>query len=350
MPLMLMSNPGLHLALLGNPRRAKKSKKRRGRKARFGFPSRKRFTQARWRALRRVGRRYRIKGGSAYRVRSVKVGVKRRSRRKTHLSGISWSGRLGGVRYRGAIRRRGSRKYRRAAWTNPRRRRTRTRNNPMKAIRGYVSALKSAPKDILGIFKGPKKIKHIAFAAGGAIGTYMAGGLFTARVLVPVLGKVGAASFMDNPTAKRVVGGLVPFSLGYAASRFVKGDIGKALLVGGALASLVEIIQPGMIGTLITRTPVVATVAAAVPAPATTGPVSGMYGLGAYVDSPAYQGVGAYVDSPAYQGVGAYVDSPAYQGVGENDDEDELAGVPEMAGMGDYLTQGDKYMDSYLAN
>jgi hypothetical protein len=338
MPLMLLSNPGLHLALLGNPRR--RSKKR------FGFGSRKRFTQARWRAKRRVGRRFRIKGGGSYRVRSANV-RKHRARGKRHLTGISWSGRLGGVSYRGAIRRRGARKYRSAAWTNPRRRRRSHRKNPMRAFSGYVSALKKSPKEVLGVFKGPKKIKHIAFAAGGALGTYMAGGVFTARVLTPALARFPAvAGVMANPIASRVIGGLIPFTLGFVASKFIKGEIGKALLVGGGLASIVEIAKPGMIGQLMHTTPVVsavaAPVAAAAGAGASAGPVHGMLGLGAYVDSPAYQGVGAYVDSPAYQGVGDAEDDAG---------DDEMAGIgaaDDLAGVDGYLEQGSDYLNSYL--
>ncbi len=348
MPLMLLSNPGLHLALLGNPRR----KRRKGR-GKFGFPSRKRFTQARWRARARVGKRFRIKGGGSYRVLGVSRKMKRGSRRKIHRKGISWSGRKGGIRYRGAVRRRGARKYRRAVWTNPRKRKTK-RNNPMKVVSSYIKALKGAPRDIASTFKGPKKIKHTLFAAGGAVGTYMLGGVFTSQVLVPALGRLGAGGFMANPTAQRIVGGLVPFSLGYAMSKFIKGDIGKALAVGGAVASLVEIVAPGYVGQLLNRTPVVQQVAAAAPAAASNGPVHGMSGLAGYVDAPAYQGVGGYVDAPAYQGVGdaddlaGYVDAPAYQGVGE---EDAQAGDDDtMAGVDGYIEEGSKYMESYLSN
>jgi hypothetical protein len=344
MPLMLLSNPGLHLALLGNPRRRKK--KGRGR---FGFPSRKRFTQARWRARSRVGKRFRIKGGGRYRVMGVSRKMKRGSRRKIHRAGISWSGRKGGIRYYGAVKRRGARKYRRAVWTNPRKRKSK-RKNPMKVVSSYIRALKGAPRDIASTFKGPKKVKHILFAAGGAVGTYMLGGVFTSQALVPALNKLGAGNFLSNPTASRIVGGLVPFSLGYAMSKFIKGDIGRALAVGGAVASLVEIVSPGLVGSLINRAPVVQQVAAAAPAAASAGPVNGMAGLSGYVDSPAYQGVGGYVDSPAYQGVGddsdlaGYVDSPAYQGVGEEDAGDD----DTMAGVEGYIEDGSKYMESYL--
>ncbi len=352
MTVMLMSNPGLHLALLGNPFRKTS-------KTRFGYPSRKRYTQAVWRAKKRTGHRFKVKGGGRYVIKS-RSGVKHRGKRH-HVKGIAWSGRLGGVSYRGLLKRSGSRSYHKVAWTNPRRRTSKGSIMKIKALSGYVGALKRAPREILSTFKGPKKIKHIAYAAGGALGTYALGGMVTASVLVPLLNKVGAGAVLGNPIAKRVVGGLVPFTLGFVASKFVRNaDIKKALMVGGAAASLVEILAPGMIGGLINRvtssTPMLAPVAAALPAAAKAGSVNGMDGLDGYVDSPAYQGTGGYVDSPAYQGTGAadqmdgYVDSPAYQGTG---DDDDLAGGgvgddEAMAGVDGYLTDGQKYMDSYL--
>jgi hypothetical protein len=281
MTMLLMSNPGLHLALLGNPR--KKKKVRRGKSSR-------RHTRSR--------------------------SPKRRGR---------------------------------ARGTHP------ARKNPMKAVSAYVGALKRAPREILSTFKGPKKIKHALFAAGGAVGTYALGGIVTAKLLVPALNAVGAGTVMSHPIAKRVIGGLVPFTVGYVASRFVRSpDIKKAIQVGGAVASLMEIAMPGMIGGLIARAtpmPVLAMAPAAATA-AVKGPVSGMNGLGGYVDSPAYQGTGGYVDSPAYQGTGdndevdGYVDSPAYQGTGA--DDDLAASDDVMAGVDGYMEQGQKYLDSYL--
>jgi hypothetical protein len=344
MTVMLMSNPGLHLALLGNPL------------PRRGFPSRKRLTQAQWRAKHRTGRLHKIKGGGRYRISSHSA-VKHRGKRH-HVKGIAWSGRLGGVAYRGSLKRSGSRSYHKVAWTNPRRRHSRKNPMKIKALSGYMSAVKRAPREILSTFKGPKKIKHIAFAAGGALGTYALGGMVTASVIVPLLNRVGAGSFMGSPTVKRVLGGMVPFTLGFVASKFIRNaDLKKAVMVGGAVASLVEIVSPGMIGSLINRVtasaPMLAPAAAALPATAKAGPVNGMAGLSGYVDSPAYQGTGGYVDSPAYQGTGdmtdqmdGYVDSPAYQGTG---DDDDLAGPDDaMAGVDGYLTEGQKYMDSYL--
>jgi hypothetical protein len=338
MPLMLMSNPGLHLALLGNP----------GLK-RHGFPSRKRFTQASWRAKKRVGKRYKIKGGGSYRVSRASV-IKRRSSPKRHAAGISWSGKLGGVRYSGAVRRGHSRSAIKTAWTNPRRRKHRSsRRNPVGVINQYIGAVKRAPHEVMAVFKGRNKIKNIAYAAGGAVGTYAIGGIITASVVVPVLNMVGAGRILANPIGKRVVGGLVPLTVGFVANKFIKGDIGKALMVGGAAASIIELVSPGMIARLVYGTPVVGPMAvAAAPAAAVRGPVNGMEGLGGYVDANAYQGTGGYVDANAYQGTGeveGYVDANAYQGTG--DTEDDLAS-DDLAGVDGYLTDSSKYMQTYL--
>lgn len=226
----------------------------------------------------------------------------------------------------------------------------------MGMLNQYVSAAKRAPKEILGVFKGRNKIKHIAFAAGGAVGTFALGGILTSSVLAPAMSMVGAGGILANPMARRVIGGLMPFTVGYVASKFVKGDIGKALLVGGAAASLLELVSPGMVARLTYRTPVVGPrLVAAAPAAAVRGPVNGLDG---YVDAKAYQGTGevdGYVDAKAYQGTGddldGYVDAKAYQGTGEVGDDmaDDLAGEDdELAGVDGYLTDANKYMQTYL--
>jgi hypothetical protein len=278
--MMLMSNPGLHLALLGNP------------------PRRKRRSHSRTR--RNCGNP--------------------RSRR------------------RASVRRHHHHR-------NPRR-------NPVGVVHQYVSAVKAGPREVLGIFKGRNKIKNIAFALGGAVATYAIGGIANTSVLTPALNAVGAGAALNNPMAKRVIGAAVPFTLGFAANKLIKGEIGKAMLVGGVIASIAEAVSPGLIARLAYKVPQVGPVAvAAAPAAAVTGPVNGMNGLGGYVDARAYNGTGeelaGYVDARAYNGTGeelaGYVDARAYNGTGGlGDDEDDLAGV------GDYLTASSKYLDTYL--
>ena len=291
MPLMLMSNPGLHLAVLGNPGKKKKT----------------------W------------------------------SRKTSRGSAGNAASRLAWWRHHHNPR------------SKPTRRKHSTRSNPVGALNSYISAVKRAPSEVIGVFKGRNKVKHIAFAAGGAVGTFALGGIITANVVAPLLARVGGGAILASPIGKRLIGGLTPFTIGYVASKFVKGDIGKALLVGGAAASLIELVSPGMIAGLVYRTPVVGpTIIAAAPAAAVKGPVNGLDG---YVAAQAYQGTGddldGYVAAQAYQGTGddladdldGYVDAQAYQGTGEM--EDDLAS-DEMAGVDGYLTDANKYMETYL--
>ncbi len=220
----------------------------------------------------------------------------------------------------------------------------------MSTVSQYVSAVKRAPREVLAVFKGRNKIKHIAFAAGGAIGTYALGGIATSSLIAPLLARVGGGALLASPIGSRVIGGMVPFTLGYIGSKFVKGDIGKALMVGGAAASMLELLAPGMIARLVYRVPTVGPMAvASAPAAAVKGPVNGMDG---YVDAKAYQGTGGYVDAKAYQGTGSdelagYVDAKAYQGTG--DLADDLAGEDDdLAGVDGYLTEAGGYLQPYL--
>jgi hypothetical protein len=214
----------------------------------------------------------------------------------------------------------------------------------------YISAVKRAPSEVLSVVKH-HKLKTLLFTAGGAVGTYALGGILTAQFVAPMLARFGGGAILTSPIGKRVVGGLTPFTIGFIASKFVKGNIGKALAVGGAAASIVELVSPGMLASLVYRTPIVGPAAvAAAPAAAVRGPVNGLEG---YVDAKAYQGTGGYVDAKAYQGTGdmdedsvdGYVDAKAYQGTG--DMEDDLAS-DDLAGVDGYLTDASKYMETYL--
>ena len=332
MPLMLMSNPGLHLALLGNPRR----------KAKHGFSSRKRFTQALWKAKRRVGKTFKIKGGGSYRIGAL-VGVRgRRGSPKSHATGISWTGRKGGFAYRGTVKRRGHRRTRLTTFTNPLR-------NPMKLVSDYVGALKSAPQTVISTVKGPNKLKNIAYMGAGALGSYfLAGTVVGLMKKIPVAGKIA-----DNPIGSRIFGAAANFTIGYVASKFVKGDAGKAILAGSIVAAVIEAAMPGGMDKLVAKLPFVGkkvTDTKAVVAQA----VNGLLGIDGYVDAPSYQGVG-FLPGMSVDG---YVDAPSYQGVGEDalaaDARDMLAGDNDMAGDNDlagfpYLEDSNKFQASYLA-
>ncbi len=230
---------------------------------------------------------------------------------------------------------------------------TRSRRNPMSVAtlgKSYVAAAKKTPTEVLGVLKGRHKIRSALFTAGGAVGMYALGGVVTASALVPALNAIGAGPLLANQWGKRIVGGLVPFTLGFGISRFLKGDLGKAALVGGGLASILELAAPGMIARLVYRAAPVAVAAA--PVAAVKGPVNGMDGIDGYVDAKAYQGTGGYVDAKAYQGTGdvedqmdGYVDAKAYQGTGDVDDD--LAS-DDLAGVDGYLTDASKFMETYL--
>ena len=218
---------------------------------------------------------------------------------------------------------------------------------------GIVSTAKRMPGEIASTFKGKHKIKHILYTAGGAVGTYVLGGLAVSAAVVPGLNMIGMGDKVAAiPYASRAIGALAPFVLGYLASKTLfKGEIGKALLVGGAVASIVEALMPGEIGKLIH--PGAAAVAAAVPAvtpvaaAAVKGPVNGMDGLDGYVSAMSYQGTGGmsgYVSANSYQGTGGYVSANSYQGTG--DDGDDLA--DDGSDMGTFLDAAQNYMQPYL--
>lgn len=378
MPLMLLSNPGLHLALLGNPKR---SGKRAGKKS-FGFATRKLWTQAKRRAIARVGRTFKIKGGGRYKVHSSgSTGYHRAGRPRIHAPGISWSGRKGGIGYTGTISRRGKRSF--ARWTNPRHHRKprkhtmSRRRNPF--VGDLVANVKSIPNDIKATFSGPKVIKNVAFAAGAGVGCFMLGGM-----LIKMLKDKGPAAvqaqLVGNPQSDmklRVINASAPLLVGVLAAIFIKDKTLKtAIIAGSAIAAAVEVAKPGMVGdtlAMVTGGIKTASTAALPPAAAATvntavakveevAKTNGL--LGAYADVPSYQGsaglagllgytgapaysgsaglLGAYADVPSYSGTGEYTDVPSYSGTGDLASDDlagpnDLADDTVLAGLGTYL-------------
>jgi hypothetical protein len=274
MPLMLLSNPGLHLAVLGNP----------SAKAAHGFGSRKMFRQAERRAHRRVGKTFMLKGqASGYSVGSIKLN---KSGVPKKVVGVPWSGRRGVFRYSGVIKKKGG-ASKRATWTNP----LRVLRNPMSAISNYVGAVKSAVPTTLATLKKPSA-KGIGFAAAGLVGTYALGGIIAAKVIVPGLNKVPAlASFAGSNIGKRVIGASIPLLIGAGASLVVKGDNGKAILAGSVIAAVMEAAMPGTLVKLLSKLPVIGSkfaTASYLPTSMATGaaaqgPVNGLAGLGAIV-------------------------------------------------------------------
>lgn len=364
--LVTMSNPGLHLAVIGNPGR----KKRRSRKGK-SMARRRRMTSAQKKALakgfrarglpvpaklrtnpgtkagaRKSRRKLRRKqlskrrsAAKAYRkrARGYHVVVRRKTgRRKTNRRfGRSYgikTGRKGTISFR---RRKGGRS--RLVATNPRRRRSRrsrrrTRTNPPLTAASWMKGITSMPQNVMGIFKGKDMVPNLGMAGLGAVSGIVVGGMTRGFVLGAV-GKV-APNIASNRLVQGVLGGLITYSGGYVAGRMlIKNDRRRiAFVTGSATAALVQLLFPGAITGMLTRIPVVGPMMANLP---------GMSGLGAYVAAPGYQGVGrypqplaGYVEAPGYQAVGydpavagnddalagelgAYVAAPGYQGVGD---------------------------------
>lgn len=408
MSAVMMSNPGLPLAVYGNPRRRGKHRRnptfsyharragrftkslgisapnRRALKRKLALTmpgwsissikmlgaSRRRHkgttmtkTSHRSRAFSRrrarytVGRTYR-KRGKGY-VRITRAHIRRHAKRPLRHPAVWWSGKKGKIMYFGTGTRRGRKGFRRIRFTNPRRRHHRRhyRSNPGTTIKAYVGGLTSAPSRIMSNLKGRGAIKHaVAMAAGGAA-TYIAGGIITRTVVSPLLNKIGLSTVMANPTAQRVVGAAMPYTMAFALSKLgMFRKYAAALNLGGALASIVELIMPGWIGNQLMMVPGIASL----PGFQTMSGLGGLHGgvnglagyfgvdvLAGYVQAPSYAGVGGYVQAPSYAGVGSpealagYVQAPSYAGVGQ---AEALAG---SAGIGSYLDHGD-YTKSYL--
>jgi len=135
-----------------------------------------------------------------------------------------------------------------------------------------------------------------------------------------------------------VVGGLLPYTAAFAITKLVGkklgSDVCSALMLGGALASVVELIRPGMVGDLLKKAglgqlpyagPALAGLGAL------SGPVCGLgYGdmLAGYVEAPSYAGTAGYVEAPSYAGTAGYVEAPSYAGT---------AGLGSEALAGTYL-------------
>jgi hypothetical protein len=171
----------------------------------------------------------------------------------------------------------------------------------------------------MSLFKGPGMVKNVGFAAAGAIGSFMIGGVISHKLLKPLLEKVApsfAAQVADPTTIQaRVVGGLLPYTAAFAISKLLGKKIGSdatsALLLGGALASIVELIRPGLVGDGLKKLGL-----GSIPQLAGLGALSGpVCGLGysdqlaGYYQAQAYQGQSAGV-----RGLEGIVSVPAYQG------------------------------------
>jgi hypothetical protein len=365
--LLTLSNPGLPLAIIGNPspRRRRGSKensmlflRRRARRARRTRRSlsRKQLAALRkgWKLMARRHRRSRRNPGTksgarkarrkgrrkqmrarrllarryARKLRGFKIVVRRKagrrkaSRRFTRKYGIK-TGRRGTISFRA-----GKGKRKKLVATNPRRRRSHRRRSHRRnpsigaMARGWTGGLTGLTK-APSLFKGKDLLPSALFAAGGMVGSLVAGGVLRGTIM-GVVGKF-APTLAANTMVQGVLGAAISYTGGYAAGTLLIKDAKKrqAFITGAAAAAVLGLIFPGKINALLIKIPVLGPMLAKMP------------GMSGYVSAPAYQGVGiqdqlaGYVSAPAYQGVqglgyddalagelGAYVNAPAYQGVG----------------------------------
>jgi hypothetical protein len=213
------------------------------------------------------------------------------------------------------------------------------RRNPNLAATGkaYVGGLTGTPSKVMGLFKGRGAGKNILFTAGGLVGTYIVGGMVSRAVG----GMLANVPVLNSPMGQRITGALFPYTIGFVGSRFVKdAKLKSALMVGGGIASIIELLMPGKVGELVGRIPGVSALqmgaggaaAAQAAVAAEQGPVEGLGQtmLAGYVDAPSYAGTAGYVDAPSYAGTGEYVDAPGYSGT---------AGLGQEMLAGNYLEE-----------
>lgn len=350
---VVMSNPGLEFAMVGNPgpkRRGRKPQKKGGRKmARRrrsftkkqaqalakGFRARGMAVPAKIRAkLRNPGtkagarkarrkkrikqlrkrrataKRYRRKARGYKVVVRRKAGRRKKSRRFSKRTGIR-TGRKGTISFRGG---RGRRK--KLIATNP---------GGALSFKGWTSGFTDLPKNLPKLLKGKKMVSNVLYMGGGALVSTMAGGLARGAVL-GAIGQV-APTIASSRIVQGVVGAATSYTGGYLVAKvLIKNKTSQAAFItGSAAAAIVSAIFPGQINAMLTSIPMI-------------GPqLSMLPGMDGYVSAPSYQGVGSYVEAPGYQGIGldpsdavagigmddmlagglsSYVEAPGYQGVG----------------------------------
>jgi len=203
----------------------------------------------------------------------------------------------------------------------------RRRFNPSIAM--ITTPVTSIPANLKSILTGSIKDKAIkgAAAVGGAT-VALAGGAIVAKQVSRFVPAAALNLPVVGMFVPRLVGGGSALLVASVVAKFapLKPDQKKALLAGGALVAVLEVVKPGLSGSLLAKIPFVGKLVG-------NTPVSG---LGAYVEASSYQGIGTYVEAPGYQGIGTYVEAPGYQGIGEHGDN-MVAGyvsAPSYQGVG----------------
>lgn len=345
---VIMSNPGLEFAMIGNPgprRRRRRPQKKRKKAMAFtkkqaqglakGFRKRSLPVPAKIRRkLKRNPKRSSQKRGWAGRRKiRQKTLKKRRALAKRYRRKVSRGTKVVARRKKG--RRKTNRKFskrtgirtgRRGNISFRRRRRT-IATNPARAVsvKTWTDGITNLPSNLGSIFKGKKMAGNVLFAAGGVLTSATVGNLARGAVL----GAIGNAmpGIASNRIVQGVLGAATSYTSGYLIGKMVikNKSSQNAFITGSAVAAIVSAIFPGQINAMLTSIPVIGPQLAVLP------------GMDGYVSAPSYQGVGTYVEAPGYQGVGmdpsdavagigmddmlagdlgTYVEAPGYQGVG----------------------------------
>jgi hypothetical protein len=287
--ILTCSNPGMELAVLGNP----------GRKVIkydwTGVPKSKR--KALYQLAERWSKRKSVDGPYS----GVKVGIRRRSTKPRKVVGHPRTGRVGSVDFI-------SKHTSRVVGTNPMRRFKHyvAKLNPMPAAAGVLNDVKALPGDVKGIFAKP--ITGVPFALGGAAVALTGGAIVTNRVLSPLIARMPASiqGFLTGAIGRRVLTAALAYGLGKAAAKYapVSPDKKRAIEAGAVAAALIEAIRPGLAGQTLSKIPYIGQ--------PVFGAASSVQGLGIYMPpAPAYDANG---DSTRALTMSGYESMPAYTG------------------------------------
>lgn len=268
--ILTCSNPGLELAVLGNP----------GRKAIHydwtGVPKSKR------KALYQLAERWSKRKSTDGPYSGVKVGIRRKRTHPRKVVGHPRTGRVGSVDFI-------SKHTSRVVGTNPMRRFKHyvAKLNPMPAATGVINDVKALPADVKGIFAKP--ITGVPMALGGAAVALTGGAIVTNRIITPLIAKLPASlqGILTGAIGRRVVTALVAYGLGKAAAKYapVSADKKRALEAGAVAAALIEALKPGLAGQTLSRIPVIGE--------KVFGAAASVQGLGIYMaPAPGYDGQG----------------------------------------------------------
>jgi hypothetical protein len=276
---MTMTNPGLALAVLGNPPHAWST-----RRPRYDFSGKTLSKPRTYQLAERWAKR--LKAGK---YRGYSVLVNKRLAAPIARSGWKWSGRVGSASIV-----RGSR----TVATNPRNSIMRLfRRNPFTAVAKIGSDI---PASLMSLTKGSVKDigMKVGIAAASTVGTTIAGNMAYGFVKPYI-----PAGIMGG-TSERVIKAAFPILIGATAYKFapLKDDQKKAVLAGSVVAAAMGFLKPDLLSSLVSKIPAI-------------GPqIAAKLTLNGYVSAPSYQGVAGYVSAPSYQGVAGYVSSPTYSG------------------------------------